>query len=99
VSVLAAIGIRADGIRQILSVAAGERATEKMKRRTAAALVEHKVAQTLTYCVHPSMQWRQLHTNNPLERIIREIRRRTQLVRTFPGCSRVRKSFLQDGTG
>lgn len=32
----------------------------------------------------PSQHWRSLRTNNPLERIMRKIRRRTRVVRTFP---------------
>jgi len=32
----------------------------------------------------PSNHWRQVRTNNPLERIIREIRRRTRVVGAFP---------------
>ena len=45
-----------------------------MKLKTAADLVEQKVAETLTYYAYPSTHWRQIRTNNPLERIIREIR-------------------------
>jgi putative transposase len=32
----------------------------------------------------PSEHWRQIRTNNPLERIMREIRRRTRVVGAFP---------------
>ena len=32
----------------------------------------------------PDAHWRRLRTNNPLERIIREIRRRTRVVGSFP---------------
>lgn len=52
--------------------------------RSAGELVEQKVAKTLTYYAYPSMHWRQIRTNNPLERIIREIRRRTRVVGAFP---------------
>jgi transposase-like protein len=55
-----------------------------MKLKSAAELVEQKVRETLTYYAYPSTHWRQLRTNNPLERIIREIRRRTRVVGAFP---------------
>ncbi len=55
-----------------------------MKLRTAAELVEQKVSETMTYYAYPSTHWRQIRTNNPLERIIREIRRRTRVVGAFP---------------
>jgi putative transposase len=55
-----------------------------MKLRTAAELVEQKVGETMTYYAYPSTHWRQIRTNNPLERIIREIRRRTRVVGAFP---------------
>jgi putative transposase len=42
------------------------------------------VADTLTYDGFPSTHWRHIRTNNPLERIIREIRRRTRVVGAFP---------------
>jgi len=57
---------------------------KEMKLRSAAELVEQKVAETLTYYAFPSTHWRQVRTNNPLERIIREIRRRTRVVGAFP---------------
>jgi transposase-like protein len=55
-----------------------------MKLKTAAELVEQKGSETLTYYAYPSTHWRQIRTNNPLERIIREIRRRTRVVGAFP---------------
>lgn len=55
-----------------------------MKLKAAAELVEQRVGETLTYYAYPSTHWRQIRTNNPLERIIREIRRRTRVVGAFP---------------
>jgi putative transposase len=55
-----------------------------MKLKSAAELVEQKVAETLSYYAYPATHWRQVRTNNPLERIIREIRRRTRVVGAFP---------------
>ena len=52
--------------------------------RKAAELVEEHVGETLTYYALPDPHWRRLRTNNPLERIIREIRRRTRVVGAFP---------------
>jgi transposase-like protein len=57
---------------------------KELKLRSAAELVEQKVAETLLYYAFPSTHWRQIRTNNPLERIIREIRRRTRVVGAFP---------------
>jgi len=55
-----------------------------MKLPIAAELLEAKGHETLTYYAFPTNHWRQLRTNNPLERIIREIRRRTRVVGVFP---------------
>lgn len=57
---------------------------EKMKLGKAAKLVQDAVGDTLTYYACPSTHWRQIRTNNPMERIIREIRRRTRVVGAFP---------------
>lgn len=57
---------------------------KSMKLKSAAELVEQRGAETLTYYAYPSTHWRQIRTNNPLERIIREIRRRTRVVGAFP---------------
>ena len=50
----------------------------------AAELVEVAVEETLTYYGFPEEHWRRIRTNNPLERILREIRRRTRVVGAFP---------------
>jgi putative transposase len=42
------------------------------------------VPETLAYYAFPEEHWRRIRTNNPLERIMREIRRRTRVVRAFP---------------
>jgi transposase-like protein len=51
---------------------------------TAADLVERSVGETLTYYAFPDIHWQKIRTNNPLERIMREIRRRTRVVGAFP---------------
>jgi putative transposase len=56
----------------------------KLKLNKAADLVGTSVAETLSYYVFPREHWRSLRTNNPLERINREIRRRTRVVGAFP---------------
>lgn len=50
----------------------------------AAELVERCVDETLAYYRFPEEHWRRIRTNNPLERILREIRRRTRVVGAFP---------------
>ena len=50
----------------------------------AAELVEQSIDETLAYYAFPEEHWRRIRTNNPLERILREIRRRTRVVGAFP---------------
>lgn len=50
----------------------------------AAELVETAVEATLTYYAFPAEHSRRIRNNNPLERILREIRRRTRVVGAFP---------------
>ena len=56
----------------------------EMRLGKAADLVEEKIDQTLTYYSYPQAHWIKLRTNNPMERIMREIRRRTRVVAAFP---------------
>ena len=46
--------------------------------------LEAAVEETLSYYAFPEEHWRWVRTNNPLERILREIRRRTRVVGAFP---------------
>lgn len=57
---------------------------KNMRLTEAAKLVEQGAAETLSYYAFPSQHWRSLRTNNPLERLMREIRRRTRVVGAFP---------------
>ena len=51
---------------------------------TAARTVRDGFAETLAYTEFPPEHWCQIRTNNGIERINREIRRRTRVVGTFP---------------
>ena len=57
---------------------------ESRKLRQAAKVVRKGIADTLTYYDFPDAHWRRIRTNNPLERILREVRRRTRVVGAFP---------------
>jgi transposase-like protein len=61
--------------------------TEKlmaMKLGKAAEIVRQGAVETFSYYAFPSEHWRSLRTNNPLERINGEIKRRTRVVGAFP---------------
>ena len=55
-----------------------------MKLPEAAKKVEAGIEETLTYCDFPSEHWVKIRTNNVIERMNREIRRRTRVVGAFP---------------
>ena len=57
---------------------------ERMRLSKAAKIVREGAEETLRYCEFPREHWRSIRTNNPLERIIKEIRRRTRVVGCFP---------------
>ena len=56
----------------------------EMKLKEAAKKVENGVEETLTYCGFPSEHWTRIRTNNVIERLNRESRRRTRVVGAFP---------------
>jgi len=57
---------------------------EAMKLREAAKKVQESIVETLTYYDFPSEHRIRIRTNNALERIMKEIRRRTRVVGAFP---------------
>ena len=55
-----------------------------LRLKEAAQRIQDGIADTLTYYSFPASHWHRIRTNNPLERIMREIRRRTRVVGAFP---------------
>ena len=57
---------------------------DDMRLAAAAKCVRDGAAETLAYTRFPMRHWRRIRTNNAIERLNREIRRRTRVVGTFP---------------
>ena len=57
---------------------------ELMRLKKAAETLREGAEETLRYYDFPREHWRSLRTNNPLERLLREVRRRTRAVGNFP---------------
>ncbi len=57
---------------------------KEMKLSKAADLVAESIDETLSYYDFPYEHRRRIRTNNPLERILKEVRRRTRVVGAFP---------------
>lgn len=55
-----------------------------MKLPEAAKKIETSIKETLTYMEFPRKHWIKIRTNNGIERIMKEIRRRTRVVGSFP---------------
>ena len=55
-----------------------------MRLAKVAGWLEDTVDETLVYYAFHNEHWRRIRTNNPLERIMREIRRRTRVIGAFP---------------
>jgi putative transposase len=57
---------------------------QSMRLGRAADIVKDGISETVSYYAFPREHWRRIRTNNPLERIMKEIRRRTRVVGSFP---------------
>ena len=57
---------------------------KNMKLKETAKKVEEGIEETMTYYDFPSEHWTRIRTNNMIERLNREIRRRTRVVGCFP---------------
>jgi transposase-like protein len=56
----------------------------EMKLKEAAEKLKNGIEETLTYMDFPCEHWTRIRTNNGIERIMLEIRRRTRVVGAFP---------------
>ena len=76
----------------------------EMKLKEAAEKVERSTEETLTYMHFPREHWLRIRSNNVIERLNREIRRRTRVVGSFPDgnsalmlvCARLR--YVESGS-
>ena len=57
---------------------------KEMKLKEAAKKIEDSAEETLTYMKFPREHWTRIRSNNVIERLNREIRRRTRVVGAFP---------------
>ena len=83
-AMLKAIHAQEDRVEAARKAEAVATKLEDMKLKEAAAIVREGAGETLSYYAFPAEHWRQIRTNNPLERLMREIRRRTRVVGCFP---------------
>ncbi len=60
------------------------RELEASRLADAARVIREGVAETLTYARFPMEHWRRIRTNNGIERLNREVKRRTNAVGSFP---------------
>ena len=58
--------------------------TMESREASAAKVVRDGNAEALAYCAMSREHWRRIRTNNAIDRLNREIRRRTRAVDTFP---------------
>jgi putative transposase len=83
-AMLKAIHAQEDQASAQVKAAAVAEKLQGMRLGQAAELVRGGIGETLSYMAFPREHWRSLRTNNPLERVMRELRRRTRVVGNFP---------------
>lgn len=83
-AMLKAIHAQEDSEESVRKVKAVIEKLKEMRLKEAAKVVEEGIEETLTYTYYPREHWRRIRTNNPLERILREVRRRRRVVGAFP---------------
>ena len=66
---------------KVRAVAAMLKAIHAQENRNAA---RRKAYETFTFYAYPPQHWLKIKTNNPMERLLREVRRRTRVVGAFP---------------
>jgi transposase-like protein len=60
------------------------RKLKAMKLKAAAELIENSIHEKFSYFAYPPQHWLKIKTNNPMERLLKEARRRTKVVGAFP---------------
>ena len=60
------------------------RKLREMRLPLAAKKVDSGIEETLTFMEYPSEHWSRIRTNNMLERVNRELKRRTRAIGAFP---------------
>jgi len=83
-AMLKAIHAQEDQASAQVKAAAVVEKLQAMRLGQAAEVVRAGIGETLAYMAFPREHWRSLRTNNPLERVMRELRRRTRVVGNFP---------------
>jgi transposase-like protein len=83
-AMLKAIHAQEDAASAQVKATAVVQKLQVMKLKKAAEKVAESVTETLTYYRFPREHHRQIRSNNMLERVMREIRRRTRVVGSFP---------------
>jgi putative transposase len=61
----------------------------KIRCPNAMDVLQQTEEDVLAYIAFPREHWRQICSTNPLDRLIREIRRRMDVVGIFPNCDSV----------
>ncbi len=69
------------------------RVTEQLRARfpQVAEMLEDAAPEMTAFAAFPTKHWRQIWSNNPQERINREIRRRSDVIGIFPNCDAIIK--------
>jgi transposase-like protein len=83
-AMLKAIHAQEDRLAALDKSAAVADKLDTMRLGQGATIVREGVNETLSYMDFPRVHWTRIRTNNVLERIMREIRRRTRVVGNFP---------------
>ncbi len=83
-AMLKAVHAQEDHEAALEKAAAVAEKLRSMKLAKAAEKFTAGIEETLAYMKFPREHWRCIRTNNPLERVLREIRRRTRVVGAFP---------------
>lgn len=83
-AMLKAIHAQEDRAAALEKAKAVQAKLEAMRLSRAAEIVAEGVHETLSYMAFPREHWSRIRTNNMLERVMREIRRRTRVVGNFP---------------